>query len=288
MNYNISSSSFEQPLLKPLLEHLAQYFNSIRTRFFIIGATARDIIMDAHGEKSGRATRDLDIAIAIPDWSKFTQIETELIQFPDFKKDTKQKQRFIYKDLYHLDIVPFGDIMKMDDKIFWPPEEEIALSVLGFSEVDKATQKIIIDEDLTLYIASLAGIFLLKLVAWNDCHLSGNKDADDMAFILRNYFIINEDRIVQDHFDLYNDENFSTLTAGASLIGRDIAEIIKDAAITKQKIESILNVELNKQEESQLINQILETNKAFKYEETLKCLQNIMFGLNDWFDNKRV
>jgi predicted nucleotidyltransferase len=281
MNYKISSSNFEQSLLKSLLEQLSQYFDSIQTKFYIIGATARDMIMDAHGEKSGRSTRDLDIAIAIPDWDKYQKIELGLTKMDAFVKDPKQKQRFIFKGFYLLDIVPFGDIMKMDDKIFWPPEEETAMSVLGFSEVDKATQKVIVDENLTLNIASLAGIFLLKIVAWNDRHTSSNKDADDLGFILRNYFNINENRIVQHHFDLYDDDNFSTVTAGASLIGRDIAEILKDTATTKQKIKSILNIELQKQDESKLINQILETNKNFKYEETLKCLQNIINSLND-------
>jgi hypothetical protein len=59
MNYTISSSNFEQPLLKPLLEQLSKFFKDIQTKFFIIGATARDMIMDAHGEKSGRTTIDL-------------------------------------------------------------------------------------------------------------------------------------------------------------------------------------------------------------------------------------
>ena len=91
MNYKILSSNFEQPLLKPLLKNLSQYFDSIQTKFYIIGATARDMIMEAHGEKSGRATRDLDIAIAIPDWDKYEKIEFDLTKIEGFIKHTKQK-----------------------------------------------------------------------------------------------------------------------------------------------------------------------------------------------------
>jgi predicted nucleotidyltransferase len=280
MNYKISSSNFEQPLLKPLLENLSIYFDSIQTKFYIIGATARDMIMDAHGEKSGRTTRDLDIAIAIPDWNKYQQIEAELVTIEGFTKDLNQKQRFIYNNLYHLDIVPFGEIMKLDDKIFWPPNEETAMSVLGFSEVDKATHKVVVDENLSLNIASLAGIFLLKIVAWYDRNASTSKDADDLGFILLNYFNINENRIIEQHSDLYDDTDFTLTTAGARLIGRDIADILKDSPSTKQKIMDILNNELQKQEESKLINQILETNRIFKFEETLKCIQNITVELN--------
>lgn len=281
MNYKISSRNFEQPLLKPLLEQLSAYFESIQTKFYIIGATARDMIMDAHGERSGRATRDLDIAVAISDWGKYERIETELVRIEGFIKNTKQKQSFIYNGLFHLDIVPFGEIMKMDDKIFWPPDEERAMSVLGFSEVNKAAQKVVIDETLTINIASLAGIFLLKIVAWNDRNISNNKDADDLGFILRNYFTINEDRMHEKHSDLYDDSDFSIVTAGARLVGRDMAEILKDSFNTKQKIELILTGELHKQEESRLLNQIMETNRVFRFREIFRCLQNVIQGLND-------
>ncbi len=281
MNYKISSSNFGQSFLKPLLEELLEYFNSINTKFFIIGAYARDLIMSTHNIKSGRQTLDLDIAIAISDWPVFKQIETDLLSFENFTKDPGLKQRFIYKNIYLLDIVPFGNIMNEKDKIFWPPDESFAMSVLGFSEVDAATQKMIIDDHLTIEIASLAGVFLLKIVAWNDRHVKSNKDADDMGFILTNYLTINEKRAIDNHYDIYEDRNFSVSTAGAKLLGRDIAEMLVKQFTTKNKIVQILQLEIDKKEESILINQMIETNKIFKYEEALKCIQNLVLGIND-------
>lgn len=275
MSYNISSSTFEHPLLKPLLEKLSAYLASIQAEFYVIGATARDILMDIHGEKSGRATHDLDIAVAISDWSKYEQIESGLTSMEGFRKDKNQKQRFIYQGLYILDLVPYGEIMKMDDKIFWPPDESIAMSVLGFSEVRKSAKKVIIDDSLTIEVASLAGVFLLKIVAWNDRHNRDNRDADDLGFILRNYFTINERRVIEKRYDLYEVENFNTVTAGASLLGRDLADILSASVKTKNKIHEIIRNEINKQEESLLLNQILETNRRFKYEEILQCWINI-------------
>ena len=280
MNYQISSKNFDQPLLKPLLEELTGFFDSINTKFFIIGATARDMIMDAHGEKSSRTTRDLDIAIAIPDWGKYAEIEDGLLKLKDFKKDKSQKQRFTYQDFYMLDIVPFGNIMKLDDKIFWPPDEQTAMSVLGFDDVSNATIEIVIDDHLTLNTASLPGIFLLKIVAWKDRHLMKKDDADDIGFILRNYFSINESRIATDHIDLYDDPDFTVTTAGAVLIGRDIGIILQSNTETKQKIIAILESEIALEEESKLINHILETNRILNYEEVRKCISNIAAGIN--------
>jgi len=279
MNLKISSESFPNPALKPLLKQLIRYFDSINTPFYIIGATARDIIMSVYGEKSGRATYDLDIAIAIPDWSLYEKIENDLIKIDGFTKDNKQKQRFLYSGIFHLDIVPFGSIMNESDRIFWHPDKSIAMSVLGFSEVGNATQEVVVDNQFSIKVASLAGVFLLKIVAWSDRHISGNKDADDIGFILTNYFGINEERLHKGHFDVFNTADFSIITAGATLLGRDLREILKDNPATMEKVRKIISDELNKQEESKLVGQILETNRLLKYNDIIISLSNIVFEM---------
>lgn len=45
MNYNISSDKFDNFILKELLEKLNRYFEEKKLPFYVIGATARDIIM---------------------------------------------------------------------------------------------------------------------------------------------------------------------------------------------------------------------------------------------------
>ncbi len=130
----------------------------------MIGATARDIIMQLHDEQSGRATRDLDIALAINDWDEYKKVEEGIVKIGGFEKDPNQKQRFIYLNKFPLDIVPFGNIMKGDDKIFFPPDEDFAMSILGFSEVNDHTQAINIDNEFEIRVASLTGVFILKTV----------------------------------------------------------------------------------------------------------------------------
>lgn len=282
MSYNISSSKLQHPLLKPILEKLTEYFAEMNIQFYVIGATARDIIMSIHDEKSVRATHDLDIAIAISDWNEFEKVEEGIVKIDGFTKDVDQRQRFRYLDKFLLDIVPFGDIMKEEDKIFWPPDESIAMTVLGFSEVQNFTKKVKVDENLYIEVASLDGIFILKLMAWFDRHTLYNKDADDMAFILNNYLNINENRAINDYYDdIYLTENFSTNTAGAKLLGMDMAKILANGALTKARIIEIIETEIEKKERSRLINQIIETNRSFHYEETLMCLKNIVKGLHE-------
>lgn len=273
MDYNLSSEKLEHPLLKKLLDELIPVFKKLEIKFFIIGATARDIIMELHGEKSGRRTQDIDIAIAIDKWEEFSTIEKEIIQLPNFKKDLKQQQRFLYLQDFQLDIVPYGGIASAEDKIFWPPDQSFAMTVLGFEEAEKDLLRVKIDDTLEIDIVSLAGIFILKLVAWKDRHHKGNKDADDMGFILLNYLNIHEERAVMEYYEeVYETENFSITKAGAALLGIDINILLSDNKSNKVKLKAIIETEINSKENSVLFNQILETNHI-KFDDILDCFQ---------------
>lgn len=282
MSYNISSANFSHPLLKPILLELTAYFKEAGISFFVIGATARDIIMEMHNETSGRLTYDLDIAITVNDWEQWKKVEDDIINLENFNKDPNQKQRFLYRGNFPLDIVPFGDIMKSNYKIFWPPNEELAMSVLGFSAADESALKVKIDNETEIKIASLTGIFILKIIAWKDRNQTNNKDADDIGFILGNYLSIHEERAATNYYDqVYGIEPFKNTTAAAVLLGIDIKELLKNHPETIVSILEILNEELNKKAESILINQIIETHKTIYYEEVLQSIQNIVNGLNE-------
>ncbi len=281
MSLDISSDKLTHPLLKPILLELTDYFKKAGISFFVIGATARDIFMELHNQKSGRLTYDLDIAITVNDWEQWQKVEKEIVSLENFTKDKDQKQRFIYKGKFQLDIVPFGEIMNQDYKIFWPPNEKLAMSVLGFSAADEASLKVNVDDEIKIKIATLNSIFLLKIVAWKDRNHKSNKDADDMGFILENYLNINAKRAAMEHYDeVYGVEPHSEIIGGATLLGKDINELLNAHPDTKISIVDILNSEIKRKEESKLINQIIETHKSFSYEEVLQSLKNIVHQLN--------
>ncbi|HCM35426.1 nucleotidyl transferase AbiEii/AbiGii toxin family protein [Chryseobacterium sp.] len=280
MSYKIDSRKLSHPLLKPILRELDYYFKDLDVHFFVIGATARDIVMEIHNEKSGRLTHDLDIAIAINDWNQYAEIEKGIVALENFKKDANQKQRFIYKGSFQLDIVPFGNIMREDDKIFWPPDEQVAMSVLGFPEAKNDIIVVKIDEEFEINIISLAGIFILKIVAWKDRYLRGNKDADDIGFILINYLNIYEEKAIDKYDEIYETDNFSTITAGAKLLGDDLFHILKINIKTKEAITKIIKDQYDKAEDSELINQILETNRVIHFEELIESLSILIKKLD--------
>lgn len=276
MNYSISSDKFNNPLLKDLLQVLSLYFAGKNLSFYVIGATARDIIMrQLLNQESYRHTQDLDIAIAIPNWDKFEEISCEIVELKDFKKASQQKQRFYFRDVYELDIVPFGAVAKEDETIYWPPEEETAMSVKGFNEALKDFMSIEVDGEFEIKIASLSGLFLLKLNAWLGRNLSTSKDAEDLCYIIENYYdafdSYNSERGY--HQEIYDMDNFDLFVAGAIWLGYDIVALLTDGHI--KYYLSVLNSELEKREESRLIEQMMKQSSSISYEIIYRALLEI-------------
>ena len=269
MYLKITSEKIANPLLVELLKKLTDSFNRMGREFYVIGATARDIIIrQLIDTTSGRRTKDLDIAIAIPDWSVFDEIK-EVLVADGFKKSTDMRQRFYYGE-YELDIVPYG-VAKDDDNIYWPPEEEIAMSVKGFDEVLSESITVNIDGEFDLRIASLHGLFLLKFNAWLDRNIETSKDAEDMSFILSNYFMANLDRNV--YTEVYDWENFDEYIVGGYWLARDLLLLFTKEQIVYYK--DCIEKELEKDDESRLFNQIIENCYGLTYETVKEAWQTI-------------
>jgi predicted nucleotidyltransferase len=224
----------------------------------------------------------LDIAVAVSDWDKYNEIEVEILKLSEFKKDKKQRQRFIYKKVLSIDIVPFGNIKRRDDKIYWPPDESVAMSVLAFEEVEKNTLILVLANDLNIKVATLAGTFILKMVAWQDRHTKTNKDANDMAFIIQNHLSINQERAAKTYYSqIYLDEDFNINIGGTMLLAFDIIKIMKNNKNALTKFRNIIEGELMAEESSVLINQIIETNSVFEYDETYLCFKKMLLVLEN-------
>ena len=261
MDLTISSEKIGNPLLIELLRKLTDSFGRMDREFYVIGATARDIIVQQLLDTtSTRRTRDLDIAIAIPDWDAFEQIKERLVA-DGFKKSNDMYQRFYY-GAYEVDIVPYGVVAKEDDNIYWPPEEVVAMSVKGFDEVLSEAITVSIDDKFKVKIASLHGLFLLKLNAWLDRNAKTSKDAEDMSFILSNYFMANLDREI--HQEVYDWENFDEYIVGGYWLAHDLVTLLNVNQLNYYK--EVIEGELAKEEESRLINQMIENSYSLKYE----------------------
>jgi predicted nucleotidyltransferase len=249
------------------------------TPFFVVGAFARDIIMMAHGIAIKRATEDIDCGIQVKSWAQFEQLKASLINTQQFKPDEKQQQRIKYRDLVEVDIVPFGTIEK-DAAITWPNEGTVMIT-LGFDEAYKDTIAVRLVENEEIRICSLAGLALMKLIAWNDRRARYRKDAEDLGFIMSNYLDAgNSDRILGEEAeqgDLLT-ADFDYCLAGARLLGRDVGQLL--TARSYAPIMKILDDQTGERNQYPLVEAML-SNFQWEFEKGLSLLESLKQGILD-------
>lgn len=121
------------PIQLKTYEAIARVASEQQVPFIIVGASARDLVMHyGYGAPIQRATKDIDLAIQVPDWDGFESIRSGLVSEGYIK--TKLPHRLLDSQGIPLDIIPFGPIAKANSKIAWPPGEDIEMGVMGFSE----------------------------------------------------------------------------------------------------------------------------------------------------------
>jgi predicted nucleotidyltransferase len=270
-----------------LYEVLTEVGSSIGLRFFVVGATARDTILElGFGIPSGRATKDVDVGVRVASWGDFDRLKEALLQTRHFAR-TREVLRFLYRGALPVDILPFGEIADPQGEIRWPPDHEVVMGVVGFEEAYRSalTVRVRAHPPLDVLVASPAGLAILKFTAWAERPSERTKDARDFVHILERYLDAgNLERLLEEHDDLVGVENFDYLRAGARLLGRDIASLGHPE--TRAKILEALERETGDAGESLLIRQIVRDSALIgeeegRFEEVLALLNELKAGLNE-------
>ncbi len=241
-NTSLDVSDKIDPVIVSILDRLGRIASSLDIPFFVVGATARDVILShGFGIDTGRATKDMDLGIRISKWNQFSQLLEALVSSGSFVK-TRTIHRVLFEGYYPVDIIPFGPIALDKKVVVWPPGNEVSLHVLGFDECLAHAQKIKIRKHppLRIKFLSIPGMAALKLISWHENYPTRDKDASDLLIIIREYLEAgNLERLYNDHADIMDKDGIDYETAAAFLLGRDVNEIL--APDTKKHILDILN-----------------------------------------------
>lgn len=239
------------------IKEIKKVADSLKIFFFIIGALARDIIMEYFYEiKAPRMTMDIDLGIKISRWKQFDKLINTLEKSGEFKK-LKEKRRVLYNDIL-IDIVPFGDISDKNERISWPPENEVVMSVMGFNEVYNYSTLVRLQNNPTLEvkIPTLPGLAILKLFAWKDNFPNRSKDAEDLLFIMKNYENAGIfDKLYKSELQLLESEDFDNQVAGIVLLGKEMSKICTNQTI--EYLRKIIDEETSKNSDFNLIRDML-------------------------------
>ena len=170
-----------------ILREVRDVATELGLEMFLMGATARIILLEyVYGLRTGRATRDVDFAFAVENWSQFQSVKQRLIATSRFEAIERVEQRLLYKPAgiehkFAVDIIPFGGLAGANNMIAWPPDMSFLMSVAGYADVQASAVKVEVEPRLVISIASIPGLATLKLFAWLDRGQEDPKDAIDLV-----------------------------------------------------------------------------------------------------------
>ncbi|GAB1077220.1 MAG: nucleotidyl transferase AbiEii/AbiGii toxin family protein [Shewanella algae] len=223
--YTLSNSLnpvFEQALLR-----VVKAVNTLNVPYFIAGATARDIVLNGiFGHAPIRATRDIDTAILVSSWEEFEATKASLLQAG--LETTNQIHRLKETESgLPVDIIPFGSLADHEGHIQWPPSHDITMSVVGFQEAYE-TALTVSFKDSEFKVASLPGIVMLKLIAWDERGVENSKDATDFYSILSKYVLIHDGRLWEGYVPS-EELDYDMDKQAAFLLGFDLKDLLSEA-----------------------------------------------------------
>ena len=276
--YNLSNNKLPPHLLE-IIQSIQEILGVQSYDFLLIGASARDLIMDTiYNLGISRATEDVDFAVYVPEWGAYESLVQKLIGSGLFQL-TNVTHKLLFKNRYEVDIVPFGDIQNPDGHYTWPPEHIKAMNVAGFVEVSAGGIDIKSDET-EFRAASIPGICVMKLLAWQDRGYRDNRDGKDLGFILSNYIEMKYEDLYSLHEDLMEDNDFDRILTTARIMGRDMFELLKPNSVALEQIISILRKETEDEDYSKLALS-LKDGGDMQYSIAYKSLKAIIKGLED-------
>ncbi len=236
----------QQPEVSDMLFALERGFKQFGIDFYLVGAVARDVWMNAiNNLPASRITKDIDFAVLINDKDIYPQLIDYLITNEGFTPYKGNAFVLIWKDKTQVDLLPFGNIEDEDGKVTINGTGLTSISPQGFTEVYEAgLPEINLEDKHQFKFCTLPGIIILKLIAYNDRPEIRGDDIKDICHILQHFFEINNDQILNNHNDLFGNENADLIHIAATVMGREMKTIAQRNPALQQRINTILQANI--------------------------------------------
>jgi len=182
-------------------------------RFVLIGAAALGCFL----EMRWRGTADLDLTLAI---SREEFLDEELV--PGWRRDRWMEHRWYAPGGEIVDIIPAGPELLRIGEVRWPRTGH-RMSLVGLRLAFERGVPVPVAPDLTVRVAPVPVLAVLKIVAYEDRTAERERDLADLAYIFTGYE--STDRFVDDVIALgmpYDE-------VGPFLLARTIAGMVNDA-----------------------------------------------------------
>jgi predicted nucleotidyltransferase len=147
-------------------------------RCVLIGASALGCFM----EMRWRQTFDLDLSLA----ASFDECANLLRSLPGWSLDPQVEHRWLATGGSQIDVIPAGPDLLNQGELTWPRSGQ-RMSLLGFRLAFEECVPVQVDADLSIMVAPVPVVALLKIVAYLDRPHERHRDLQDLAFVLENF-----------------------------------------------------------------------------------------------------
>jgi predicted nucleotidyltransferase len=210
---------------------------------------------------------------------QYEELLTFLEKTGNFIKDKNIPQRIYTADNeFMIDLLPFGKIENAY-YITFHDKDNTKISTLGLQEVFERSLPFQFENKLEILAATLPGIIILKLIAWNDKPESRNKDLKDIAFIIDNYFNLQDD-LIYEKYNRYFENDLEIDQIAAIALGCEIKEILAISNVLYQAVLDILQKHIALNSDSTMV-QTMATELDVDADKVIEYLNLILQGIHE-------
>lgn len=187
------------------------------TPLSLIGATALGIQLASFH----RHTYDLDVTVA----ASLEDIPTHLRTLGGWRRHPNREQEWLSPHGVKVDLIPASPELLAAGYIVWP-ESGIRMSLLGLRHAFERTRSVNLETGLSLEVAPMAAIAILKMVSYQERPRERMRDLGDIAHILEGYLPDEDPRRFADdviRLDIQYEE------VSSYVLGVDLARMVNPA-----------------------------------------------------------
>jgi predicted nucleotidyltransferase len=228
------------PYFKESFDCIDEVMRELNIPYYLIGVSAIALELLKAGIKPSRGTKDIDFAVMISKIQEYDNISS-IMEAKGFKKVSAPWT--FYSDIFKvaIDLLPFGEIE--ENHTFNFNERYTDLHLLGFREVMEEAVPVQIEEKIA-NIPPLAGMVILKLIAWSDRPEERENDLSDILKIIEHYYALKWDEIVEMHYDTLDKEPFDQKIIAAEVLGRNARLYLDKSKAISERVLNVLETNL--------------------------------------------
>lgn len=258
------------------LQEITAACNRLQINYFIVGAIARNIWLASNEEKPS-GTKDIDLAVFVSRVEIYNDLRNILADEYGYRLISGNAFCLLTPTGQQVDLLPFGEIEDSEEVSI----QGVGLTTInleGFKEVfARGTLPVKIGQD-TYRSCSIAGIVILKMIAYDDRPEYRMKDVEDISSICNHYPIIEDENIWATHSDLY-DTGKKHEDISMVVLGREMNTLIGENTSLRGRISQIIQNAIDMH--SQFIFLMIKNPEKETVDQKRNILKNIMRGVTD-------